>query len=408
MKIIHLNYSDLQGGASIASYRLHKSLKKKKINSKMVVAKKLSNDNSVYSFKNNLEKFIFNLKKNLSRFFSKTLELNSNNNYSVSFFNSKLFKVVKSLDPDIVNLHWICNETISINEVKKLKKKIVWTLTDMWPFLAIEHISYNFNKKDYWNDKKILNSNKLSLKHLILKSKINKFNFNFKVVAISAWLANQAKKSILFKDKDIIVIPCCLDFDEWSPVNKIDVRKKFKLGLNKKIILFVSSGNTNDKKKGFEILLNAFKKIKNKSNYHLIILGKLDDNHKKELSVSYTQFNNFYYGKPSFLKEIYSAVDLLAAPSLVESFGQVSLEAASCNVPTIAFKDTGLTEIVVHKKNGYLANYKNISDFAKGLEWCFEKKNYKKLSLNSRPMAKSKFSYNIISKQYLDFYKTLQ
>ena len=88
MKIIHLNYSDLQGGASIASYRLHKSLKKKKINSKMVVAKKLSNDNSVYSFKNNLEKFIFNLKKNLSRFFSKTLELNSNNNYSVSFFNS--------------------------------------------------------------------------------------------------------------------------------------------------------------------------------------------------------------------------------------------------------------------------------------------------------------------------------
>ena len=119
--------------------------KKKKINSKMVVAK-TSNDNSIYSFKNNLEKFIFNLKKNLSRFFSKTLELNSNNNYSVSFFNSKLFKVVKNLDPDIVNLHWICNETISINEVKKKLKKIVWTLT-IWPFLAIEHISYNFNKK---------------------------------------------------------------------------------------------------------------------------------------------------------------------------------------------------------------------------------------------------------------------
>ena len=51
-----------------------------------------------------------------------------------------------------------------------------------------------------------------------------------------------------------------------------------------------------------------------------------------------------------YLTEIYSASDLLVVPSLVEAFGQVALEAASCNLPTVAFNDTGLSEIIVIKK----------------------------------------------------------
>ena len=41
MKILHLNYSDQIGGAATSVMRLHKSLKKKKLNQKYLLKKKL-------------------------------------------------------------------------------------------------------------------------------------------------------------------------------------------------------------------------------------------------------------------------------------------------------------------------------------------------------------------------------
>ena len=42
MKILHVNYSDIIGGAAIATYQLHKNLLSKNITSKMLVNKKTS------------------------------------------------------------------------------------------------------------------------------------------------------------------------------------------------------------------------------------------------------------------------------------------------------------------------------------------------------------------------------
>ena len=40
MKILHLNYSDIKGGAAIAMIRLHQSLLKNNINSQVLVFEK--------------------------------------------------------------------------------------------------------------------------------------------------------------------------------------------------------------------------------------------------------------------------------------------------------------------------------------------------------------------------------
>ena len=407
MKIIHINYSDLQGGASIACNRLHNALINEKIDSNLVVVNKLSNNNSVFTFNKKSSKIFFKIKMSISRILSKVFEFRKNNNYSFNIFDSKISDITKRLNSDIIHIHWICNETFPLSELKEIEKPIVWTLCDMWPFLGAEHVTYNFNKKDYWNDLKILNSKRLHFNHMVLKNKMKKSDFHFKVVAISEWLGNQAKKSLLLKDKDIRVIPCCIDFNLWKPYEKEKVKKKLKLKRNKKIILFISSGNTIDKKKGFEILLKSFKLIRNKSDYHLVVVGTIHKSHKKNLCLEYTEYKKFYFGKSSTLREIYSSSDLIVIPSLVEAFGQVSLEAAACNVPSLAFKNTGLTEIIVHKQNGYLANYNSPEDLAYGLEWCLNSKNNNFISKNARIMAKKKFSHKIVAKLYRDLYKSL-
>ena len=278
----------------------------------------------------------------------------------------------------------------------------------MWPFLGLEHVDFNLNQKSYWNDEKILNSKKFDLNHYALKRKISSLKFKIKIVAISSWLAKQAKKSILFGKLDIRVIPCCLDFDIWLPKKKLESRQNLNFNLDKKIILFVSSGNTDDKKKGFDFLLKSLNKIDNIENCHLVVLGKISTNHKKNLKISFTEYNKFYNGDPKYLTEIYSASDLLVVPSLVEAFGQVALEAASCNLPTVAFNDTGLSEIISHKKNGYLAHYKDVLDLKKGINWCLNNKNYNLISNQARSLAKSKFSYDCVYEQYLNLYDEIK
>ena len=48
----------------------------------------------------------------------------------------------------------------------------------------------------------------------------------------------------------------------------------------------------------------------------------------------------------------YSAVDVLAVPSRIESFCQMASEAQACGVPVVAFQVGGLIDIVGHKETG--------------------------------------------------------
>ena len=407
MRILHINYSDQIGGASIACSRLNRALRKLNINSNLLVAKKISNEKFIYSFNNKISKFKYNLKRIISRLIIKPYELINQSNYSISLFRSKLFDENKDIDPDIINLHWICNETISLRELNNFKKPIVWTLCDMWPFLGAEHNYFDFKKKKYWIDEKILFSKTFDINHFFLKKKIEQLHLDITIVAISNWIAEKARQSILFKNKKIVVIPCCLDFDKWAPKNKDVSKKNLNLNFDKKIILFMSSGNTIDKKKGFDYLLKAIDKLNDKDQYHLLIIGKIHKIHKKKINISFSEINKLFFGKDENLTEIYSAADLLIAPSLIEAFGQVALEAASCKLPTLAFNNTGVTEIILHKVNGYLANYRDVDDLSNGIKWCLDKKNYNYISDNAIEYAKKKFSYEVVSQKYINLYKSL-
>ena len=139
MKILHVNYSDNKGGASISVMRLHKHLLDKGVDSNLLVADKELNENKVTSIDKTSHKILNIIKSSVSRnikFFFKT---SNKNTHSINLFPSKLFKIINDFNADIVNLHWLGNETLSINQISNIKSKIVWTLHDMWPFCGAEH-----------------------------------------------------------------------------------------------------------------------------------------------------------------------------------------------------------------------------------------------------------------------------
>lgn len=53
--------------------------------------------------------------------------------------------------------------------------------------------------------------------------------------------------------------------------------------------------------------------------------------------------------------QVYSAADLFAFPGFRESLGMVYLEAQSCGIPVVAFRNGGIPEVVQHLNTGILA-----------------------------------------------------
>jgi len=227
------------------------------------------------------------------------------------------------------------------------------------------------------------------------------------VVCISDWLKKKAQESQLFKNSKIYKINCDIDPNVWKPVDKNTARQILNLPKDKKLFLFVSTNGVNDLRKGFKFIDNSLKTIlKQRNDFELIIIGRNKGIENKPYK--FKVIDNISGQNTNELRLLYSACDILLAPSLMEAFGQVASEASSCGTPTVAFDDTGLADIIVHKKNGYLSKYLDQDDYTKGIEWLLSNIETENVVDNCLKIFNEKFSNFSISKKYIEIYKSLK
>jgi len=410
MKILHINYHQNKGGASVAANRLIEALNQNNINSKLIVSQKINNNKFVQpQFKNTFELYLHKIKKVLSIYIKKVLGANNIYKDSISIFSSNLHKMINTSNADVINLHWIGNEMISLQEIKKINKPIVWTLLDMWPFAGSSHYTendfYKFSEKD--NNK----NKKFNIENWVLNRKKKYFSKDIIIVCISKWMEKLAKQSQIFKNNKIYTIPLTINIDEWKNVGKKSARKILNFDENKKYFLFSSFNGINDKRKGFDLLLNAVSEINlDIKDFEIVILGNTEGLDEIKKIYKYN-FRTFDKKKPitdfDLIKTAYSACDLLVMPSRLEAFGQVALEAGSCSLPCVSFRNTGIEDIITHNEDGYLAEYLNVRDLAKGIDLLNNESINKKMAENIRNKISRKFSYKVVSKKYKKIYASL-
>ena len=405
VKILHVNFSDLNGGAAIGVNRLHNALIKLNIDSKVLVAEKFSNDVNIIGPSSTFEIIISQLKISLSRFVKRNLiKTDNKETFSFNFFNTNILKKINRINADIVHIHWIGNEMLSISQLKKINKPVVWTFWDMWAYCGAEHHSYDDRYIHGYNNKNRPKGERgFDLNKIIWKYKKKKLNFDFTVVAISKSFFQMVKQSKLHKNRRIIHIPPNLDTSIWKPRDKKLSKELFGFNENKKILLFGSATATNDRK-GFDFLISLFKE-KKFDNHKLIIFGEKPKN-LDDLNIDYEYIGML---KDSYsLNMLYSAADVMLMPSKIEAFGQIGLEANSCGTPCVIFEDTGPADYTKHKENGYVVKYLDIKDYANGINWILDNvERYKELSSSCVKNVKDGYNDKLISEKYIQTYKDL-
>jgi glycosyltransferase involved in cell wall biosynthesis len=408
MKVLHLSSFDTVGGAARAAYRIHQSLQSAGINSQMLVQYKKGNDSTVSALENKVR----------SRFRSSMdalpLKLYPKREHWLSpqWFPDAIATRVKQIDPNIINLNWICNGYHRIETLTKFKKPIVWTLQDMWAFTGGCHYSYGCKRyQESCGDCPQLKSNKIEdLSNWVLQRKTRAWeDLNLTIVAPSSWMAECARSSAVFKKYRIEVIPFGLDTSIFKPVEQEFARKQLNLPQDKQLVLFGAIDATGDVRKGFHLLQAALKKLSQttpQNNIELVIFGS--NKPEKTLDLGFTAH---YLGRIQddiLLRLVYSAADVMVAPSVEEAFGQTASESLACGTPAVVFEKTGLADIVVRNQDGYVASYCDTDDLARGIMWVLEdKERQQKLRFYSRQKAEREFALEIQARRYLSLYKEI-
>jgi glycosyltransferase involved in cell wall biosynthesis len=406
MKIVHVNFSDTKGGAAIAVKRIHNLLLKNNINSQIVVSEKNDDISNVFSLNKTSENIKNIIKTSLSRQLRYIYKTKNKNTHSLNIISSKNLALINSLKPDYVNLHWIGNETISMSDINKINAKIVWTLHDMWPFCGAEHYTDDLRYVEgYTKNNRPDHEKGIDINKIIWKKKLKYFKKVKKIICTSKWMYNCAKKSYLFKDKEILEIPLMLDTGIWKPFEKKYARNFFGIDLESKIILYGADNYLKNKRKGFNIFKKTINEIK--KNYHekiTVILFGTNELHSMESQNEFKNIKIINLGRiadENLLRLVYSCSDLVVIPSLTEAFGLIALESIHCGTPCVVFENTGLTSIIVHKENGYIAKYNSIEDLKSGIIWAL--KNFSNTSQLIYKKALVDFDNNKILQKYMEF-----
>lgn len=212
--------------------------------------------------------------------------------------------------------------------------------------------------------------------------------------------ANLFLKAKLITENKISVIP-------GSGVNTeiFQTERKENKG---KIFLFVGRliGD-----KGLREYLDAAKNIiaENK-NIKFWIVGELGYNNKTALKreelEAYTDNNPQieYLGKTKDMVSILAKVDVMVLPSYREGLSKSLIEASAMSLPIITTNVPGCREVVTEGVNGLLCDVKSKESLTKRIQDMikFSEKERMELGKNSRIVATTYFSEEIVIKAYLD------
>jgi alpha-maltose-1-phosphate synthase len=171
------------------------------------------------------------------------------------------------------------------------------------------------------------------------------------------------------KADNIHVCPIGFDPETFHPIPRSDQRIKrlrelLDIQEDEKMILTIGGDVTS---KGAQEMLKALAKVDKKFSKWKYVMKVWDspsaDDHGNEERKIIDELGldekiAYLQGKfsPEFMSILINACDIYAAPSRLEGFGMIQLEAQACGKPVISIDVGGPKDTIVHNKTGFLVD----------------------------------------------------
>ena len=417
LKVVHVCWADDRGGAFIGARRLHEAfLKSPWFDSHLLVLHRYSaNVPNVHLI--NRGRFVRRVYSSVSKLLRRISSSENNTTRSFNVIATGLHKQVNSMNPDVVQFHWVGNDTISLWEMKWIKAPIFWKLPDFWAFSGCAHYPPPGFETIYGNPSAV--SKGLPYEHswinlewymMLLKRQLFK-NFYMTFVGPSRWIKERVKESWVFGHCNAVHILNPINTDVWRPLSyekRAEVRQQYGFEESDFIILFASMNAMSDERKGFHYLKRILSIVSGKvdSTKRAIKCGVIGGSGPafeigsivcKPLGTSYDE---------NVLAEIYSTGDVFAFPSVMENAANTVKEATCCGLPCVAFDIGGNPDMVEQGVTGCLIQPYDVEEFALGLIGYYELES--QLLSNARnkvsEIARSKHSQAVAAEKYRDLY----
>lgn len=353
MKILHVNTLDY-GGAATACRRIHMGLLNAGVDSKLLLKQKSKNIPESYIYHKEIRNSYFSrINNRVIRMLGESREKKNREDFLKRKGNAEIFSFPISdcnilenelyQEADIIQLNWVSGFLDEPSFFKGNNKPVIWRMADLYACGGGYHYELDFPFSEL---KPELDAN-FAIRLDALQ------NQNIHIVPISNWVKEKANESPLLQRFPKTVIHNGIDSSVFKIYNKNFAREVFGLDSNKKIILF-GADSVSNKRKGFQILLDALEKISANANIQLVTFGtntniqNIEKSQLKIVEVGSIQDERL-------LAILYSAADYFIMPSIEEAFGQVTIEALACGTPVISFPNGGSSDILKDAKNGIVS-----------------------------------------------------
>ena len=296
---------------------------------------------------------------------------------------------------------------LSIRDIGRIQKPIVWTLHDMWAFCGAEHYTDDHRWRDgYRRDNRPIHESGFDLNRWSWKRKCTHWQKRMHIVTPSQWLADCVRQSALMREWPVSVVPNPIDIERWKPVEKSLSRELLGLPPEVPLVLFGAMGGGRDPRKGFDLLGAVLEHLRHEprsSGMELVVFGQREPQSPPKLGfpVHYTG----HLHDDLSLCALYSSADAMVIPSRLDNLPNTGVEALACATPVIAFQTGGLQDLVDHHNTGYLAKAFDTEDLANGIAWVLAQRETGRLSEKAREQALARFAAPLVATKYRAVYE---
>lgn len=410
MRIQILNAMDQQGGAAIATYRLFQALRRAGADVSMSVQAKSSDDPGVLGPSNRLGQALGWLRPRLDQ-----LALGAYPSRAPALFSPALVPGARQgllgpTRPDLLHASWITAGFLSPHTLARFGLPVVWTLHDMWPFTGGCHYSgacVAFEARCGACPALGSGKEKDLSRRLWLRKREAWQRLELTVIAPSRWLGDCARRSSLFRDRRVEVIPNCIDTDVYKPADQAVARNVLGLPADRPLVMLLAERAISDPRKGHDHLVAAIRILAGARTafpVEVVIVGESRPSVPVDLGVSVHYLGKLNDDAAKVLA--YSAADAVVTPSIQENLSNAVMESLACGTPVVAFDIGGMPDLIKHRVHGYLARPFEVADLAEGIAWTTESADRRRaLGLAARRHVVDQYGSSRIAALHLDLYE---